>query len=527
MAVEAVSGTAEAVETSSPSPSPSPSPSFGLEARTRFCGLCLTRPAQYTCPRCSARYCGLECYRSPAHEHCAEGFYEQEVRRALTEQRVDQAERRRMLDILQRLRDTDPENALLGPGGLPDVLDAFEPVTGDSLDDGGGDEDAAVDAGVDEEAARLTQVLSLLDAQPNADVADLLAHLSPDQQSAFAQLMRDQQLGADVALWTPWWHRADPEPRLIEVLDSNQDNVEASPAEAPSSDPADALQHYSSLLASLDRPLVTLAELLGPRAGPNPTVGASVPYDMILQLLRYCYALRLYNGETHDSLLPLVGALLQGNDVLTAREQCGELSAAVAHFVLACTTRPSLQSAPEQVVLALDDARAVLQSGHRVQACLVHCLNLLQLALALSKTTWQAHGEALAGVQRKHARQAQHKLYFYACWWQACLDKPQLAEKEAPTSARLQPTGGDGLAMSLEIWRADLARLAATRRRDLGLKELSEDHFELADEEVPVQSLGAGLTRTLRVVDEANKSVPSPFRATAASDKRRPLVQEL
>ena len=41
------------------------------------CDICLQSEAKYSCPRCNLSYCGLQCYKCPAHNQCSESFYKE------------------------------------------------------------------------------------------------------------------------------------------------------------------------------------------------------------------------------------------------------------------------------------------------------------------------------------------------------------------------------------------------------------------------------------------------------------------
>ncbi len=54
---------------------PRASSSLGEPHEARICGVCLTQPSKYGCPRCPLKYCSLACFKSEAHADCSEEFY--------------------------------------------------------------------------------------------------------------------------------------------------------------------------------------------------------------------------------------------------------------------------------------------------------------------------------------------------------------------------------------------------------------------------------------------------------------------
>ncbi|KAF9028053.1 hypothetical protein BDZ89DRAFT_1066404 [Hymenopellis radicata] len=68
----------------------------------------LLQIAKYTCPSCNAPYCSLECFRSPTHGECSEGFYRKEI---TTEGGTAKAEERvKMMEMLKRLEEAPDNN---------------------------------------------------------------------------------------------------------------------------------------------------------------------------------------------------------------------------------------------------------------------------------------------------------------------------------------------------------------------------------------------------------------------------------
>ena len=72
------------------------------------------RTGRYTCPRCNARYCSVDCYKAPAHLACSELFYRDCFMEGLrTMQPESSSERSKLMDMLQRLElDSDETDDL-------------------------------------------------------------------------------------------------------------------------------------------------------------------------------------------------------------------------------------------------------------------------------------------------------------------------------------------------------------------------------------------------------------------------------
>ncbi|MBN3309428.1 ZNHI2 protein, partial [Amia calva] len=136
----------------------------------KLCGLCLSNPSLYTCPRCNVGYCGLACYRGEAHSGCSEEFYKecvyQQLRTLGREGEVEEEGKRRMQEILLRLRQ--------------------EQEGGDEAEgDADGDAEGEVEAGLAERFCGLD-----LDALSEEQLWELLP---PQDKMRFEGLLRESE----------------------------------------------------------------------------------------------------------------------------------------------------------------------------------------------------------------------------------------------------------------------------------------------------------------------------------------------
>uniref|UniRef100_A0A804LXZ1 HIT-type domain-containing protein n=1 Tax=Zea mays TaxID=4577 RepID=A0A804LXZ1_MAIZE len=91
-----------APEAAGSSSSPASS-SYSSFAETRvICRVCQKQFAQYTCPRCNARYCSLSCYKGHSVQ-CTESFMRENVMDELKQMQPEDESKKKMLDILKRL----------------------------------------------------------------------------------------------------------------------------------------------------------------------------------------------------------------------------------------------------------------------------------------------------------------------------------------------------------------------------------------------------------------------------------------
>ncbi|KAJ8276572.1 hypothetical protein COCON_G00083240 [Conger conger] len=238
---------------------------MGLRKEGRVCGLCLSKPPFYTCPRCNVLYCGLACYRSSAHSVCSEEFYKESVIEELRGMGETEEEgKRKMQEILLRLsRDGERK------GGTAEVFQGMEEgeedgalVNGEVLvllsrlaeiqSTGAGDtgevedilkklkeigekegerrpinETVACHRDTEElEEQDLAQRFSGLDMESMPE-EQLWALLPQQDKERFEGLVKDGAVGGLVPLWSPWWERHEGgEGALIELLEEEREGEE-------------------------------------------------------------------------------------------------------------------------------------------------------------------------------------------------------------------------------------------------------------------------------------------------------------
>ncbi|XP_018584333.1 zinc finger HIT domain-containing protein 2 [Scleropages formosus] len=225
----------------------------------RVCGLCLSKPQQYTCPRCNVPYCSLACYSSPAHSGCSEEFYKESVFQELRSMAATEVEgRRQMQDILMRLRERGEkdeegmENILRqleeeGNGGVEQSQEALEllsrlaEIQSSGVEDQGeieavlaklkeigGDDVGDTAVGTDEDRGEgeeedLAERLSGLDLDTLSE-EQLWALLPKQDKEKFEAMIREGAIAGLVPLWRPWWETHDGANwARIEVLGDGQE----------------------------------------------------------------------------------------------------------------------------------------------------------------------------------------------------------------------------------------------------------------------------------------------------------------
>lgn len=136
--------------------------------KQEICFFCHCKFSKYTCPRCTASYCSISCYKSEKHMQCSEDFYRKNV----------------MEEISNRVKD---------PEDVQNVLRMLENVE-------------RQDQGLEEEydAPPLEDRFANINLS-TADVDDIWNALTPDERREFETSVQAGSLSHLIEQWTPWW----------------------------------------------------------------------------------------------------------------------------------------------------------------------------------------------------------------------------------------------------------------------------------------------------------------------------------
>merc|ERR1712071_87558 len=56
------------------------------------CQICNEKWSNYQCPKCTLKYCSIDCYKSPLHTKCADTFYKAQISSYLGDERMEDAD---------------------------------------------------------------------------------------------------------------------------------------------------------------------------------------------------------------------------------------------------------------------------------------------------------------------------------------------------------------------------------------------------------------------------------------------------
>ena len=146
------------------------------------CLFCTINVSKYTCPRCNAKYCGLDCYRCDRHRECSEQFYKNCVIESLQELNSSKSEQHKIHEVLQNLQ-SEFENQ-------EDLFSLSERISGIDLD----------------------------------DTDSVLRALTLQEKQQFDKLLTSGNANSIIELWEPWWN---VKMQLVTFDDAHQANVPA------------------------------------------------------------------------------------------------------------------------------------------------------------------------------------------------------------------------------------------------------------------------------------------------------------
>jgi hypothetical protein len=463
----------------------------------RICHVCQRARAQYTCPRCQAPYCTVDCYKAHSGS-CTEAFYRDQVLEGLKEQQPGEEERERVAGMLSTDAAARVEDA-----------EMLDPISNPSV-------------GALEAAAEL---LARGDLDPDAVVAQVLAVLTKEQQQSFLRAAADGRLAAEAELvpWAPWWDApagataAGGAPKVVELLEGSGGSRASDPAEPPAEAASAAGPPALPTVGSIP----ALASLMGSRA-PSP----ALRFHLCELLYAYAYVKRLYNGDwgrTTQEAREVAQCLLALSAVIVDPAARLDGVAHACHGALSRAQSPLVHDSPGFSVSVLASVAALL----RIPDASLRCVHEMHQTLerACGRPTEDTCGK-VKRVERRRLEAARRKLWFFVVW---CSDRTA-----APALGAEATQAEEWAAMALEVEAVALeARAVAERPRDAprpaDRPAVDEVREPLGGRlgEVPEDPAAAGSARAEKAaaarekdttVERASAKLASAKRATAGKE---------
>ncbi|XP_053951085.1 zinc finger HIT domain-containing protein 2 [Anastrepha ludens] len=169
-----------------------------------YCQFCQKANFKYTCPKCNALYCSVECYKTPEHLKCSEKFYKDCIQDALTSPEPNSHEdMKKIYDILRRMHESE---AGLGHD-FNDPIDSDNEGTdaADCDDEGALDEDDVEDIAI-----------RLQDVDIN-DADEVWNRLTSEERAEFKNMIDCGEIMKLLPSYKPWWVKSK-NPKIVEII---------------------------------------------------------------------------------------------------------------------------------------------------------------------------------------------------------------------------------------------------------------------------------------------------------------------
>ncbi|OEL32403.1 hypothetical protein BAE44_0006578 [Dichanthelium oligosanthes] len=335
-----------------------------------ICRVCQKQFAQYTCPRCNARYCSLPCYKGHSVQ-CTESFMRENVMDELKQMQPEDESKKKMLDILKRLH-------------LEEEMES----------DG---EDESI---LSEEL--IQKVMSGEEIK--------LEDLTDDEIKQFRQALASGELSKMIEPWTPWWKK--PSARSISLSpDGSQLIRQVSVEDTATSDPmTDQEPSINEIPEGPESPLPSLKQLT--RAEPSPLLAV----HLVDILYSYCFTLRLYNGDWHSDPLGASTVALSMSKVMGEDAKPETVPEALTACIEETCSPAYRHTGGFSFAIGLvDDIISILSLGHNALVCALSDFHRL---IEAGKSMLKAEKVGKMGSVQSSSklRGAARKLFFMTCW---------------------------------------------------------------------------------------------------------------
>ncbi|GBC06352.1 hypothetical protein RclHR1_06790006 [Rhizophagus clarus] len=319
-------------------------------SKTQICGICKKQVSKYTCPRCDIKYCSLNCYKNEIHSHCTESFYKDNVIEEIKSQRVDDEQKQKMLNMLNKFEKENDEMAR-------------EEIESNDKDDE-----------VDNDISFRFRNIDLA----SADFDTVWNKLTLEEKEEFEQKYINgksdlSELSDELLLWKPWWEiTTEYNNRKKEVLTSKivELNEDESGFDYDSDDSGGDLANRPPIISDIKN----LEDLI--KTTPNPAISL----NLLNILYAYAYTCRTFNGDVFENPAESCKVLWDLSPILATNGNLvyESISQAIAASSSLTFQNPIYSQPQEFSYLILDDIVNLLSSTNNVLAALSDLYRLFQ-----------------------------------------------------------------------------------------------------------------------------------------------------
>ncbi|BGP17660.1 hypothetical protein JCM10213_004644 [Rhodosporidiobolus nylandii] len=261
------------------------------------CGICHKQLSRYTCPACNLPYCSLSCFKAEEHRQCSEAFsrntLKEEVQGGPQQAGAGEQDKQRMMHMLKEFEEQQRE---------------LEELEGEDADEDEDDsEEGRARRREREELEKKLAGVNIDSLSPD----DLLALLTPSQQSAFQSTLQDptrvNKLVDDYFEGDePWWIVEEERKVLKELAEASKQAARAErEKEGAQEQPEEDADEESEEEVEEVRPPIMDQGKLPPlpkgsdgKAAANPKLA----FNVVAVLFAYAYTLRTFALTSFASL---------------------------------------------------------------------------------------------------------------------------------------------------------------------------------------------------------------------------------
>jgi len=274
----------------------------------KLCLVCKKQFAKYTCPKCSAGYCSLPCYKNHSGR-CVENFQQENIVQMLKSQgKVSNETKKKMMETLLKFERDNPTNEL---------MDESE----EELDD--------------------DDIEQLQNLNLDGDFEAIFSKLTPAQRREFQKALEDGMIGNWVDVWEPWWTRKPD--MILPGLDEKEEEGHKYPQVIP------ALVKLNTIISDAPSPLLK--------------------YNLVNILYSYAYVMRLFNGDYRSDLADAISTVMALSCVLNENYICQSTIEAMEKAVHTSLLPPVLGN-KSFAIGVLEDISQILGYKQHVMAAL-------------------------------------------------------------------------------------------------------------------------------------------------------------
>ncbi|CAG8805138.1 14678_t:CDS:2 [Gigaspora margarita] len=373
------------------------------EAETpQICGICKREISKYTCPRCNLKYCSLNCYKHETHSECTEAFYKDNIIEEIKSQRVDEDDKKKMIDMLRRFEQEGDEMSReameMEDEDYDDITDRFN------------------DLNIGKSCLIILLILSnylfihyyyhqpsLFPFTDSADIETIWSKLTPRERVEFQEKFIDGkpesllEIIDELPLWKPWWeYNNNNSSKIVEISSQSVEDEEYSQKKS-----RDTLLQRPQILSDIKK----IEELT--KKSPNPA--------LTLNLINILYP-NIYETNSINVLWDLSPILNTTKNLVFQ-----SVDEAITASSIITIQNPKYKQLPEFQSLILGDIVCLLTSIDTVLAALSDLYRLFQSQQQTSTTTTSnnylpKNPSKTKDDYKKKVFLTEKKLYFYIAY---------------------------------------------------------------------------------------------------------------